>query len=743
VRERNPERLLAEACNILVQTRSYSLVWVGQAKAGHKHIVPVACAGRGADYLDNIKITWDDSGTGLGPAGMAVKTGKPACCQDIAHDPSVRPWRKAALAQGFASVLAVPMILGNETFRVLTVYADRLQAFDDEEIGLMEELAGDLAFALQSLENEAERKRAEKLLQESENKYHTIFENSGTAIVVLEEDTTISLANAEIERLTGYAKEEIEGKKSWTEFVAKDDLERMLNQHHTRRIDPDVPPKSYEFHLVDKSGCIKNCLLTVDMIPGSKKSIASFIDVTERKRAEAALWREQKFNNALLENMVDGVVACDANGILTLFNRTAREWHGLDCMRLPPVEWASHYDLFCEDGITPMSSASVPLFRAFQGEMLRDAGMVIQAKGQPSRYVLANCTPFFDEIGRKLGAVGVMHDITERKAMEEKLAAAEEKYRLMVENLNDVIFTLDLQGVITYISPVIEQISGYAAEEVLGRHFGSFVFPEDLPGLVASFQRSLKGLIEPFEFRTVNKAGHIRHVRTSTRLLLKGNKEMGLSGVLTDITKHKRIEEALRESDAKFRLLFERSADAMLLLDEGKFIDCNQAAIMMMGYSTKDELLNHYPFELSPEKQPDGMSSFEKADGLMKEAFETGSNRFEWVHCRADGKEFPVDVTLTVVPWNGKQILYTLWKDITEQKKAEEALRESKDFLDKIINSIGDPIFVKDREHRMALINDVACKSFGLTRDEILGHTTYELFPIKEMAEVSWEKDEE
>jgi PAS domain S-box-containing protein len=129
------------------------------------------------------------------------------------------------------------------------------------------------------------------------------------------------------------------------------------------------------------------------------------------------------------------------------------------------------------------------------------------------------------------------------------LEAAEEKYRALVENLNDVVFTIDPQGIVTYISPVIEKIIGYTPDEIVGQHFSRFMHPQDLPGLILSFQHSMEGRIEPFEFRVIDKSDRIHHVRSSSRLILKDNQKLGLSGIITDITKRKQSEEALRNKD--------------------------------------------------------------------------------------------------------------------------------------------------------------------------------------------------
>ena len=134
-----------------------------------------------------------------------------------------------------------------------------------------------------------ERKRAEETLRESESKYRTIFQTTGAATVIVEEDMTISLANAEFEKLSGYSKEEVEGKKTWTEFVARDDLERMKQCHWLRRVDPNAAPNNYEFQFIDRKGNVKDIFLTVNVIPGTKRSVASLLDITERKKIQEQL----------------------------------------------------------------------------------------------------------------------------------------------------------------------------------------------------------------------------------------------------------------------------------------------------------------------------------------------------------------------------------------------------------------------------------------------------------------------
>ena len=126
-----------------------------------------------------------------------------------------------------------------------------------------------------------------------------------------------------------------------------------------------------------------------------------------------------------------------------------------------------------------------------------------------------------------------------------------------------------------------------------------------------------------------------------------------------------------------YRELFERSADANLIIDGDTFVDCNEATVKMLGYDTRAELLQTHPSELSPEFQPDGRISFEKANEMMAKAFANGSHRFEWHHQRADGEVFPVEVLLTSVPINGHNVLHVAWREISERKQLEEELRHA------------------------------------------------------------------
>jgi PAS domain S-box-containing protein len=167
-------------------------------------------------------------------------------------------------------------------------------------------------------------------------------------------------------------------------------------------------------------------------------------------------------------------------------------------------------------------------------------------------------------------------------------------------------------------------------------------------------------------------------------------------------------------------LFFENSPDAILLIDNGAFVDCNQAAVDMFRCAVKHELLSLSPSDLSPANQPDGASSSTKVNEMITAALKKGSHRFEWRARRSDKSEFPVEVLLTAVPFEERQILHSVWRDITRRKRAEEELSKSREalleqtgLLTSILHHIGDAVIVADRNYKFLTLNPAAERMFG------------------------------
>ncbi|MCF7891140.1 PAS domain S-box protein [Candidatus Bipolaricaulota bacterium] len=252
----------------------------------------------------------------------------------------------------------------------------------------------------------------QKKLKRSEKRYRTLFETTGTAMMIFEEDTSISLANEEVENLTGYSKEEIEG-TSWTKLVANEDqLERMKEYHSLRREDPNSAPNQYEFKLVDKAGNVKDVLMTIDVISDTKKSVASVIDITGRKRAENRLRESEKKFRRYVENAPVGVVVVNEEGEYVEVNEAACEMTGYSKEELLDME---ALDLYSPEVAGEAEEALERLLD--RGEL--EVELPYLKKDGTSGHMMIEAVKISEN-----RYLGFSLDVTERKEAEEKLKQA-------------------------------------------------------------------------------------------------------------------------------------------------------------------------------------------------------------------------------------------------------------------------------------------------------------------------------
>jgi PAS domain S-box-containing protein len=281
------------------------------------------------------------------------------------------------------------------------------------------------------------------------------------------------------------------------------------------------------------------------------------------------------------------------------------------------------------------------------------------------------------------------------KLVEEKVIEVENRYRTLIDSMSEGLLQVDNNDVIIFANGKFCAMSGYSVEELEGKVGHIILFDKEQWKIIEEKNvLRLKGIIDTYEMEMHCKNDLYRWVQIGGAPItdIKG-RVVGSIGVFTDITERKIIEKELKESEKKYRDLFEKSVDAILIINNGKFVDCNQSTVKMLRYNDKKDLLKTHPSELSPEFQPDGKSSLEKADEMMNIAFERGSYRFEWHHKKADGEIFPVEVLLTAINTDEKnKILYTVWRDITERKKAESQVVKYAEEL-KSLNSIKDKFF--------------------------------------------------
>ncbi len=178
IRSRDEVALLHETCRIIVDHGGHRFAWIGIAEHDPgKTVLPVIHHGFEEGYLDTVNITWTDTEKGLSPAGMAIRTGKPAICRYISTDPAFAPWRAEAEKRGYASTISLPLVVAGEVLGALSIYATKPDAFDSEEVSLLTALTGDLSHSIEVIRTQAEKERAEDARRISEKRYRELAAN--------------------------------------------------------------------------------------------------------------------------------------------------------------------------------------------------------------------------------------------------------------------------------------------------------------------------------------------------------------------------------------------------------------------------------------------------------------------------------------------------------------------------------------------------------------------------------------
>jgi PAS domain S-box-containing protein len=176
-----------------------------------------------------------------------------------------------------------------------------------------------------------------------------------------------------------------------------------------------------------------------------------------------------------------------------------------------------------------------------------------------------------------------------------------------------------------------------------------------------------------------------------------------------DITEHKKAEKVIQESERKFRSIYESARDAIVLTDGNRFVDCNVAALKMFGYNSKEEFCQRRPSEVSPAIQPDGCSSLQKSNEILAAAIQGQSELFEWMHQQKDGRDFPTEILLSPMKWEGVDVVQAVIRDISERKRAEDELLRLNVELEQR---------VKDRTNELAQANkDLESFSYSVSHD--------------------------
>jgi PAS domain S-box-containing protein len=330
----------------------------------------------------------------------------------------------------------------------------------------------------------------------------------------------------------------------------------------------------------------------------------------------------------------------------------------------------------------------------------------------------------------------LVHELTELRLQKAALkkSVSEEKYRSLVENLRDVIYELDSQGVVLYISPTIRDLLGYDSTEIVGKNFIELAHKDDLSSRAEWFSELRKGVESPSEYRILNKSGELRWARTNTRPIMEDGLFKGARGILIDVTAQRRTEEALRILAARNEAILAAVPDIIMEVDVCKrYTWANQAGMRFFGDDVIGREASYY-FVGEQETYNNARPLFNGGEDVIY---------IESCQRRQDGEKRLLSWWCKVLKNEQGLVIGALstGRDITDRKGAEEEQRRMNTFLDSVIENIPNMIFLKDARHlRFVRFNRAGEDLLGYSRNDLLGKSDYDFFP-KDQADFFTKKD--
>ena len=565
-----------------------------------------------------------------------------------------------------------------------------------------------------------ERKQLEKVMPKREEVYLDLVENANDLIQSVTPDGRFLYVNRAWRETLGYSQEEV-GRLSLFDIIHPDSqahcrqvFQRVVAGESVDRVEVTFVTKDGKEVMVEGSA---NCRFA-DGKPVATRGI--FRNITEDKRVAEALKRSDAFSKTVLNSINEAVCLIDVhdfrivgvnNAYLEQVALKEEEVIGKTC-----YEVTHHRSKPCAapDDICPL------LDTVATGEQSVAEHVHYGADGE-KMCVEVSTSPVKDENGKVTQVVHVSRDITERKQKEEALRQSEERYRNLVENAMDIICTVTPDGAVTSLNPVFETITGWSCSERIGKQFASMVHPEDLPLVMEMFQEVFReGTAGALEARILTKSGEYLQVEVKGTPLTEGETVIGFLGIARDITERKRMEEALTESEKRFRGLANFLPLTVFEMDDkGDFTFINRQGVETFGYSTDGTTEAPTGLETTAE-----IFVPEDRDRVMKnrQSVLNGEDigNVEYTAVRRDGSTFPVEVFYAPIIHAGKRTgLRGVLIDITERKRMEEALTESEKRFRGLANFLPLTVFEMDDKGDFTFINRQGFETFSYPTGEI------------------------
>lgn len=546
-----------------------------------------------------------------------------------------------------------------------------------------------------------ETRKAEEALRVSEERFSKVFRSSPMSINLISmRDHRFLDVNEGFEQMSGWNRDDVIGRTPLECNIWVDPSER---EQFVKQISTDGFTRNLEFRFRRKDGEQRVALGSAELIQfmGEPCLISACMDVTEHRRAEQALHDSEQRFRRVVEHIGDAVIADDLQGRITFANDRFLQLFGFTRAQLNSIGLDNYIAPEYRDELVDrhrrrMRGEDVPSHFEYEG--LRTDGTRM--------WLEVEVVSITDGEGHLVGTQSAIRDITERKRNEQAIRESEERLRNLIEASYDWVYEMDRNGTYTYAGPQSRDLLGYEPSELIGKRPVDFMSADDVSRVTEFFQGALKEPKAFFGFRStrVHKEGHLVILETNgIPIFDKNGAFCGYRGMARDITERTRAEEALRESEERFRRVVEHIGDALAVDNvAGRVIFANDSFLNLFGFK-KSEIPN-IKFEdyVSPEYCDEVRDRHNR-----RMRGEDVPNHLEYEGIRRDGVRIWLEAE--VVPIRDREgnlvgSQKTL-RDVTERKRAEIALRESEERFRLVANTAPVMIWMCDPSGSCTYVN--------------------------------------
>jgi len=560
-----------------------------------------------------------------------------------------------------------------------------------------------------------ERKHLEEELQKSESHYRTLVESAIEGIVVIQ-DGAIKFANPVVAIGTGYSAAELQS-MSLKELLCPGN-EKATIESISKPVAPGTLLVVPQVKIGTKTGDVRLIESTITSIVWDDKpaNLNLLRDITEQKRLEAYLEKERKESKTIIDSAPIIVFYKDEKGRFVRVNKAFA-----DALNMSQEEFLGKtvFDLYSTEIARSMTKDDREVLKSGRPKL----NIVEQYESASGiRWVRTDKVPIFEKDGMPIGLVGFAQDITEQKQMEESLKQSEERYRTILDDMQNAYFEVDLAGNYTFGNESLYRYLGYSPDELQGASNRKVIPADDAEMLAQKFNQiyRTKTPINNIVHKLIKKDGSTGLVEIAASPLRNEKGEIiGFRGVGRDITNRIQMEESLKKSEEKYRSILEQMEEAYYEVDlSGNYTLFNDAMCHQLGYAREELMGLNYKAYVAPE-------DIIKAWQAFNQVYRTGKplQAFLEKTIRKDGSSLIFETSVSPIRNEEGEItgFKGVGRDVTQRIQMEEALRQSEEKYRTILEDMEETYYENDLAGNFTFFNNACCRQLGYSKEELNG----------------------